>query len=55
MNDVMKIFKDEKLPQLDPQYDLNCKVKTAVRLSESERIEKSLLKIEGLRINTLTE
>lgn len=54
MNDVMKIFKDEKLPQIDPQFDLNCKVKTFVRLSDSERIEKNLLKIEGLRINTLT-
>lgn len=55
MNDVMKIFKDEKLPQVDPQYDLNCKVKTYIRKSESERIEKSLLKIDGLTINTLTE
>lgn len=55
MNDVMKIFKDEKLPQVDPQYDLNCKVKTSIRLSESERIEKSFLKIEGLKINILTE
>ncbi|MGE5426666.1 MAG: IMPACT family protein [Methylococcaceae bacterium] len=55
MNDVMKIFKDEKLPQVDPQYDLNCRVKTYVRLSESDRIEKSLLKIDGLKISTLTE
>lgn len=55
MNDVMKIFKDEKLPQVDPQYDLNCKVKTSVRLSESERIEKSFLKIEGLKISILEE
>ncbi|MGE5395161.1 MAG: IMPACT family protein [Candidatus Saccharibacteria bacterium] len=55
MNDVMKIFKDEKLPQVDPQYDLSCSVKTAVRLSESERIEKSLLKIDGLKFNVLAE
>jgi uncharacterized YigZ family protein len=55
MNEVMKIFKDEKLPQVDPQYDLNCRVKTFVRLGESERIEKNFLKIEGLIINALTE
>lgn len=54
MNDVMKIFKDEKLPQIDPQYDLNCKVKTFVRWSDADRIEKNFLKIEGLRINVLT-
>ena len=50
MNEVMKILKDEKLPQVDPQFDLNCSIKTHIRLSESERIEKSLMKIDSLRI-----
>lgn len=55
MNDVMKVFKDEKLPQVDPQYDLNCRVKTYIRLSHAERIEQELLKIDGLKINELTQ
>lgn len=50
MNDVMKIFKDEKLPQIDPQFDLRCSIKTLIRLSETERIEIALSKIEGLKI-----
>lgn len=53
MNEVMKIFKDEKLPQIDPQYDLSCRVKTFIRLSHTERIELELLKIEGVKINEL--
>ena len=50
MNDVMKIFKDEKLPQIDPQFDLRCSIKTRIRLNDSEKIESTLLKIEGLKI-----
>lgn len=53
MNEVMKVFKDEKLPQINPQFDLRCKVSTSVRLSDSERIEKELLKIEGLQLTTV--
>lgn len=55
MNDVMKVFKNEKLPQVDPQYDLNCRVKTYIRLSHAERIEQELLKIDGVKINELTQ
>jgi uncharacterized YigZ family protein len=50
MNQVMKVLKDEKLPQIDPQFDLNCKVKTHIRLSEIDRILNALLKIDSLRI-----
>ena len=46
----MKIFKDEKLPQLDPAFDLNCSIGTSIRLSEFERIANQLVKIEGVRI-----
>lgn len=53
MNEVMKIFKDEKLPQMDPQFDLKCKIQTSVRLSESNQIEKSLLKIEGVQVKDI--
>lgn len=50
MNEVMKIFKDEKLPQIDPQFDLQCRIKTEIRLNDLTRIEEGLKKIEGLKI-----
>ncbi len=53
MNEVMKVFKDEKLVQIDPQFDLNCKIKTQIRLSESNRIEQGLLKIDSVRVTTI--
>jgi len=53
LNDVMKILKDEKLPQIDPKFDLSCKVKTHIRLSESDRIIQGLLKIESVNISTI--
>jgi uncharacterized YigZ family protein len=53
MNDVMKLFKDEKLPQVDPQFDLRCRIRTHIRLSEVQRIEEGLNKIEGLKITEL--
>lgn len=53
MNEVMKIFKDEKLPQIDPQFDLDCTIKTQVRISESDRIEQELLKIDTIRVTTI--
>ncbi|HZL08415.1 MAG TPA: YigZ family protein [Prolixibacteraceae bacterium] len=51
MNDVMKILKDEKLPQIDPVFDLQCKLKTHVRLSELSRFEEEIIKIEGVQIS----
>ena len=53
MNEVMKIFKDEKLPQVDPKFDLCCKIKTHIRLSDSERIEQGLLKIDTVKVMSL--
>jgi len=50
MNEVMKIFKDEKLPQNEPKFDLRCQIKTQVRLNDLSRIEEGLKKIEGLLI-----
>ncbi len=50
MNEVMKIFKDEKLPQEDPQFDLRCSIKTHIRLSELDRIEQAFSKIEGITV-----
>lgn len=53
MNEVMKIFKDEKLLQVDPQFDLRCQIKTWIRLSDLNRIEEGLKKIDGLKITGL--
>lgn len=50
MNEVMKIFKDEKLPQTDPQFDLKCRIQTNIRLSDLTRIEEGFKKVEGLKI-----
>lgn len=50
MNEVMKIFKDEKLPQINPQFDLKCQITTQIRMSELQRITELLHKIEGLII-----
>ncbi len=53
MNEVMKVFKDEKLPQFDPIFDLDCTIKTQIRLSEIDRITDGLKKINGLQISFL--
>jgi uncharacterized YigZ family protein len=53
MNDVMKIFKDEKLLQVDPQFDLRCSIKTYVRLKDLKRVTDLFLKIETLKISGL--
>ena len=53
MNEVMKVFKDEKLPQIAPQFDLQCRISTRVRLSDLIRISEELKKIEGLKITDL--
>lgn len=53
MNDVMKLFKDEKLVQIDPEFDLRCRIKTLVRLSEVPRILDNFAKIEGLKVTEI--
>lgn len=55
MNEVMKIFKDEKLPQINPLFDLRCRIDTSVRLTDFDRIGKEFLKIEGLKILSVNE
>jgi len=53
MNDVMKIFKEEKLPQINPIFDLRCQILTSIRLSELDRIEAEFRDIEGVEIRIL--
>jgi len=53
MNNVMKVFKDEQLPQLSTQFDMMCLIKTSVRLSDSARIQALLTKVEGVKLQIL--
>ncbi|WP_163712006.1 IMPACT family protein [Mangrovibacterium lignilyticum] len=53
MNSVMKVFKDEILPQKKTEFDLRCKIRSSIRESESERIFSLLKNIEGVRINLI--
>ncbi|RKD90133.1 IMPACT family protein [Mangrovibacterium diazotrophicum] len=53
MNSVMKVFKDENLPQKKTDFDLRCRIRSSIRESESERLFALLLNIEGVRINQL--
>lgn len=50
LNEVMKIFKEEKLPQNEPQFDLKCQIKTQIRLKDLSRIEEELKKVESVKI-----
>jgi uncharacterized YigZ family protein len=50
MNEVMKLFKEEKLAQEEPVFDLRCQIKSLIRLKDLNRIEGELKKIEGLKI-----
>lgn len=53
LNEVMKIFKEEKLTQNEPKFDLRCQIKTQIRLKDLARIEEELKKVEGLKISYL--
>lgn len=53
MNDVMKIFKDEQLPQLETVFDMQCSIKTSIRLRDSKRIQDMFGKIEGLVVSEM--
>ena len=50
MNNVMKIFKDENLPQLKNVFDLRCKIKSSIRKNDETRIFNAFNTIEGINI-----
>lgn len=54
MNSVMKIFKDENLPQEKNEFDLRCRIKTSIRQGEAKRLFEAFRKIEGIIIQPLT-
>jgi len=55
MNDVMRIFKNENLQQIDPQFNIQCTIKVNIRLSELDRLEDEFMKIEGLKITRINK
>ncbi|MFV0365462.1 MAG: IMPACT family protein [Mangrovibacterium sp.] len=50
MNDVMKVFKNELIEQKKNNFDLRCRILTAVRENDSERIIKQFEDIEGVKV-----
>jgi len=38
MSEVMGVLKDLDLPQSEQEFDLNCSLKTSIRISESQRL-----------------
>jgi len=55
MNDVMRIFKNDNLQQIDPQFNIQCTIKVNIRLSELDRLEDEFMKIEGLKITRINK
>jgi len=53
MNEVMKILKDNDLPQADHQFDLRCRLRFSVRQSMSGQIREAFGNIVGLQIKRL--
>lgn len=51
MNAVMKLFKDENLPQLKNEFDLRCRLLTSVRESEAQRLIAHFEALEGVRVS----
>ncbi|MBP5758041.1 MAG: YigZ family protein [Bacteroidales bacterium] len=53
MNSVMKILKDEELPQSNQKFELDCSLDFSVRLSASTRVCDEFLKLKGVKLTLL--
>jgi uncharacterized YigZ family protein len=53
MNAVMKIIKEEKLEQLEHNFDLKCKIVFSVRKNNSKKVYEKFKSINGLLIQYL--
>lgn len=53
MNDVMTLIKSNKIEQLAHQFELDCKIKLAVPLSEFDTVKRNFLKIEKVKVEEL--
>lgn len=53
MNSVMKILKDEELPQCNQKFELDCSLDFSVRQSASTRICYEILKLKDVKLTLL--
>ena len=53
MNSVMKILKDENLPQWNQNFELECSLDFSVRQSASTRVCDEFIKIKGVKLTFL--
>ena len=53
MNSVMKILKDEELPQSNQKFELDCSLDFSVRQSASTRVCDEILKLKGVKLTLL--
>ncbi len=53
MNNVMKIIKDENLPQSNQKFELECSLDFSVRQAESTRVCDEILKLKGVKLTLL--
>ncbi len=51
MNDVMKIMKNEKATIIETNFELQCKIRFAIRKSKEQRIKKYLSNIKTTELN----
>lgn len=50
MNVVMRLLKDEHLDTLEQDFQISCRIRTAIRLSDEERIVKRFKQLYGLSV-----
>ncbi|MBQ6726687.1 MAG: YigZ family protein [Bacteroidales bacterium] len=53
MNSVMKILKDNNLPQCNQKFELECSLDFSVRQAESIRVCDEILKLKGVKLTLL--
>ena len=53
MNSVMKILKDNNLPQCNQKFELECSLDFSVRQAESTRVCDEIIKIKDLKLTLL--
>ena len=53
MNSVVKILKDEELPQCNQKFELDCSLDFSVRQSASTRVCDEILKLKGVKLTLL--
>ena len=53
MNDIMKILKEEKIEQIDQNFELSCSVTLSLRKADTDKILSKFDRIENLKIEFL--